>query len=46
MTKGLVYSPLATTELFYITSGRILLLPANEDVPSTPLAGRSASTPT
>ncbi len=25
MTKGLLYSPFATTELFYITPGRILL---------------------
>ncbi len=36
MTKGLLYSPLATTELFYISPGRILLLPANGTIPSAP----------
>jgi len=39
MTKGLLYSPFATTELFYITPGRILLLLAREVVPSAPHAG-------
>ena len=32
MAKGLLYSPFATTELFYITPERISLLHANEDV--------------
>ena len=40
MTKGLLYSPFVTTELFYITPGRILLLLANENVPSAPRAPR------
>ena len=35
MAKGLLHSPFATTELFYITAGGSL------DVPSAPLVGRS-----
>ena len=33
MAKGLLHSPFATTELFYITPGRIHLLRANGDPP-------------
>ncbi len=40
MTKGLLYSPLATTELSYIILGRILLLLANECVRTARTAPR------
>jgi len=40
MTKGLLYSPLATTELSYIILGRILLSLANETIPYAPPVGR------
>jgi hypothetical protein len=34
MTKGLLHSPFATTELSYIAPRRILLLLASENIPS------------